>query len=90
MKSIGTWCLMAGLFAAANVVAAGVMLVLGQALTSLVPAHGASVWLLYIAGAAGALAAIAFLRGVMAAAPLGQKFYHRSRSWPRTTGQLDS
>lgn len=78
MKAAGAWCLMASLFAAANVVAAGVMLVLGRALQMLVPAPGAEVWIMYAAGAAGALAAIAFLRGAVAAAPLGRKSYHKS------------
>ena len=75
MKATITWCALAGLFAAANVVAAGVMLVLGRALQMLFPDPAATVPTMYLAGAAGAIAAILFLRGALAAAPLGRKFY---------------
>lgn len=78
MRKALAWVAVSGLFVAANVVAAGVMLVTGRALQMLIPAPGAEVWIMYAAGAAGALAAIAFLRGALAAAPLGRKFYTRS------------
>ena len=77
MKPIGIWCLMAGLFAAANVVAAGVMLVLGGTLQGFFPSQDAAPWIMYAAGAAGALAAVLFLRGAMAAAPLRWKIENR-------------
>ena len=82
MKPIGIWCLMAGLFAAANVVAAGVMLVLGLALQGFFPSQDATVWIMYAAGAAGAVAAVLFLRGAMAAAPLRWKIEYRRAHGP--------
>jgi len=60
-----TWCAMAGVFVAANVVAAGTMLVTGGALQMLLPFPAADPWIMYAAGAAGALAAVLFLRGAM-------------------------
>ena len=82
MRTIGIWCLMAGLFAAANVVAAGVMLVLGRALQDFFPSQDATVWIMYAAGAAGAVAAVLFLRGAMAAAPLRWKIEYRRAHGP--------
>jgi hypothetical protein len=78
MRAAYVWCVMAGLFVAANVVAAGTMLVLGRALEMLLPYEDATVWIMYAAGAAGALAAVCFLRGAMAGALPGRKFYDRS------------
>ena len=75
MRTTLAWVVIASLFAAANVVAAGVMLVLGRALQMLFPDPAATVPTMYLAGAAGAIAAILFLRGALAAAPLGRKFY---------------
>lgn len=65
MKAALAWCYVAGLFVAANVVAAGVMLVTGSALEMLIQAPAAKPWLMYAAGAAGAAAAVIFLRGAM-------------------------
>jgi predicted lysophospholipase L1 biosynthesis ABC-type transport system permease subunit len=79
MRGVLSWCLMAGLFAAANVVAAGVTLILGQAVNSLSPGAMASlVWPWFIAGGAGAIAAVLFLRGAMAEARPWRRFYTRS------------
>ena len=77
MRATYVWCVMAGLFIAANVVAAGVMLVLGQMLQRFFPAQDATVWIMYAAGAAGAFAAVLFLRGAMAAKPLRWKMENR-------------
>lgn len=77
MRATLTWCAMAALFAGANVVAAGVMLVLGRALQMLLPYEDATVWIMYASGAAGVLAAVLFLRGAMAARPLGWKIEDR-------------
>lgn len=77
MRSLLAWVVLASLFVAANVVAAGVMLVLGRALQMLLPSDAAAPWIMYAAGAAGALAAVLFLRGAMAARPLGRKMGYR-------------
>ena len=77
MRATAVWVLLASLFAAANVVAAGVMLVTGRALEMLIPHADATVWIMYAAGAAGAIAAVLFLRGAMAARPLGWKIGNR-------------
>jgi len=77
MRTALAWVVIASLFAAANVVAAGVMLVLGRALQDFFPSQDATVWIMYAAGAAGALAAVLFLRGALAARPLGWKMENR-------------
>ena len=82
MRTAVAWVALSGLFAAANVVAAGVMLVLGRALQDFFPSQDATVWIMYAAGAAGAVAAVLFLRGAMAAAPLRWKIEYRRAHGP--------
>ena len=77
MRATAVWVLLASLFVAANVVAAGVMLILGGTLQGFFPSQDATVWIMYAAGAAGAFAAVLFLRGAMAAAPLRWKIEYR-------------
>jgi len=79
VKACLTWCVVAGLFAFANVVAAGVMLILGQIVNAVSPgAMSTLVWPWFLAGGAGVLAAILFLRGAMAEARPRRRFYTRS------------
>ena len=65
MKTFLEGAVVAAFFIASNVVAAGVVLALGKGLQAVAPAwHSPWPWL--AVGAAGALAAYHFLRGVMA------------------------
>lgn len=80
MRGLLNWCLMAGIFAGANVVAAGVILILGQAVNKASPgAMNELVWPWFVVGALGVLAAILFLRGAMLEANPLRNLYTRGR-----------
>lgn len=66
MRAVLTWLLVAGILAFANVVAAGVMMILGGLVNKVSPdAMHELVWPWFIVGLLGVLAAILFLRGAM-------------------------
>ena len=79
MKACIGWFLVSGILVAANVVAAGVTLLLGQIVNSVSPnAMSTLVWPWFIAGGAGAIAAVLFFRGAMAEAGYRTNLYTRS------------
>jgi len=78
VKAAATWCLMLGLFAAANIVAGGVILLFGITANRIYPGAAEDlVWPWFLIGLAGVAAAVLFLRGAMAEARPLRRFYTR-------------
>jgi hypothetical protein len=64
MRKLLEGLILIGVFVAANVVAAGVMLVLGQVIQAIAPACD-SPWPWFMTGTAGVFAALVFLKGML-------------------------
>lgn len=79
MRGLCNWLLMLGLFASANVVGAGTVLVLGMTVNRIHPgAMEELVWPWFLAGGAGVAAAVLFLRGAMAGTQSWRSLYTRT------------